>query len=264
MHGLLNLFSEFQGSYKKSGVISRFRTDALLKLLIADLLDMADGHRNSDILQRKGRESYNKLIYFIINNYHLSFDANKMSESLGLSVQYLNSLVNDFRSMSLKGMVNFHRLEMSREKLVSSSLSISEVALGCGFNGSAYFIKMFKKTYGITPLQFRKKLQLCKNGSDKELHKTLNFELIEGQQKIPEVSVNSSKRVTMLIANATEDTVLISWLESSTPEVEMIRLNAGQRVHLGTCSGDCWSARDESGNLLAYYSVPDSCCQAIL
>jgi AraC family transcriptional regulator, arabinose operon regulatory protein len=261
---LLNLFREFQASYKKEGVISRFRTDSLLKLLIADLLDMADGHRNDDSLKRKGRESYNNLIHFVSKNFHLPFDANQISERLGLSVQYLNSLANDFRSMSLKEMVNFYRLEMSREKLVESSLSISEAASECGFTGAAYFIKIFKKTYGITPLQCRKKLQQRKNEKNKDLHKVLNFEMIEGQQEVPLISLEHSKRVTMVIANTRDTVALISWLYSSAPELEMIRLKPGQRIHLGTRCGECWSVRSESGELRAYYSVPDSCCQAIL
>jgi AraC-like DNA-binding protein len=38
-------------------------------------------------------------------------------------------------------------------------LSISEIAYGCGFNNISYFIKAFKASTGITPKQFRHKIE---------------------------------------------------------------------------------------------------------
>lgn len=51
-----------------------------------------------------------------------------------------------------------YRLEASARRLRSSergALSITEVALECGFNSSAYFSTEFKKAYGMTPRQYR-------------------------------------------------------------------------------------------------------------
>lgn len=261
---LLDLFTEFQQSYKKEGSISKFRTSALLKLAIADILDLADGHRQKYFEKGKSRESYNKLAVYLRENVHLSFDSNQVSESLGFSVQYLNSLAHDFRNMSLKELVNFYRLEMSRKVLIESDSPVAELASACGFKSSAYFIKLFKQAYNITPLQLRKKLRHRDSQFLKEFHKVVSFQEIPPVKQIPEIEIDLSETVTIVIINSSLRTIAISWLNPEEPEVEMYRLNPGQRIHLGTVYKECWIARETSGELIAYYSVPNTNCQIII
>jgi AraC-like DNA-binding protein len=47
------------------------------------------------------------------------------------------------------------RLERARLILKSSRLSIKEIGYDCGFNDTSYFIKQFKRRYGMTPLAWR-------------------------------------------------------------------------------------------------------------
>ena len=35
-------------------------------------------------------------------------------------------------------------------------MSVTEVALVCGFNDASHFIRLFRKAFGITPKQYRK------------------------------------------------------------------------------------------------------------
>lgn len=48
------------------------------------------------------------------------------------------------------------KLNNARELLVYSELSIGEITEQCGFSDQMYFSKIFKKTYGISPLKYRK------------------------------------------------------------------------------------------------------------
>ena len=63
------------------------------------------------------------------------------------SMQHL-SRRNDF--------VNLYRLEKSKILLKNEDLSITEVALECGFNSGSYYAELFKKYNGCTPRNFRK------------------------------------------------------------------------------------------------------------
>jgi hypothetical protein len=102
---LVGLFIEFQENYKKEDKISCFRTEALLKLLLADCLDMADGHKKASFEKRRRRESYNKIIIYVENNFQLPIDANRVSESLALSAQYINcmkTIANMFETLFVK------------------------------------------------------------------------------------------------------------------------------------------------------------------
>ncbi len=47
------------------------------------------------------------------------------------------------------------RLDLAIHKLISTDLPIGELAFECGFEDPSHFIRVFKKRYGITPLQYR-------------------------------------------------------------------------------------------------------------
>ena len=52
------------------------------------------------------------------------------------------------------------RLQHAQELLISSDAEIGNIALDCGFYDSNYLCKIFKKTFGITPRDFRRKNRL--------------------------------------------------------------------------------------------------------
>lgn len=52
------------------------------------------------------------------------------------------------------------RLEHAKYLLEVTDKNINELAFDTGFENASHFIKIFKKTYGITPLQLRKSVQL--------------------------------------------------------------------------------------------------------
>ena len=52
--------------------------------------------------------------------------------------------------------LNSYRLQMSAEKLVTTSEQITEIAYACGFGQPSYFNRLFLKEYNMTPNQYRK------------------------------------------------------------------------------------------------------------
>ena len=63
--------------------------------------------------------------------------------------RYLNQSPIDF--------LNHYRLEVSCHLLNSTKLSIAEICTACGFNHQSYYSKIFQRTYGCTPREFRKR-----------------------------------------------------------------------------------------------------------
>ena len=49
-----------------------------------------------------------------------------------------------------------YRIKKSTTLLSHSALSITEIALECGFHGASYFSETFRKLYGISPKEYRK------------------------------------------------------------------------------------------------------------
>ena len=79
-----------------------------------------------------------------------------LSEEFHLSAQYISQL---FKSEIGVGFLNYLtniRMEQAKKLLLSTDLSIAEVAERSGYGDYRVFTKVFKKTEGITPSQFRR------------------------------------------------------------------------------------------------------------
>lgn len=51
--------------------------------------------------------------------------------------------------------IQLHVTELAKDKLLSSTASVSEIAYDLGFEYPQYFSKMFKKNTGMTPAAYR-------------------------------------------------------------------------------------------------------------
>lgn len=50
-----------------------------------------------------------------------------------------------------------YRLSAAQHRLLASSDSVTRIAADCGFHATGYFCRMFRKKYGMTPVEFRNK-----------------------------------------------------------------------------------------------------------
>lgn len=58
--------------------------------------------------------------------------------------------------MTIGAYTNHVRMTVAANLLSTTDLSVEEIAYKVGYQYSTNFSKMFKKTYGKTPLKFRK------------------------------------------------------------------------------------------------------------
>jgi len=49
------------------------------------------------------------------------------------------------------------KLDLARDKVIISDLSISQISFECGFEDTSHFIRVFKHKNNLTPLQYRQK-----------------------------------------------------------------------------------------------------------
>ena len=59
--------------------------------------------------------------------------------------------------MTVNGYVTGLRMQKARELLESTDVSVTEVASETGYYDYNYFIRVFRKSFGISPLQYRKR-----------------------------------------------------------------------------------------------------------
>ena len=48
-----------------------------------------------------------------------------------------------------------YRMDVVRKYLEETEMSATDISLHCGFSSNAYFGKMFREKFGMTPLQYR-------------------------------------------------------------------------------------------------------------
>lgn len=107
-------------------------------------------------------KNYSHLIGRVITliSYDLKADLslNSIADQLNVNASYLSARFKKECNMSLTNYVNQKRMELATNLLSHSDKQIQEIADACGILDANYFIKLFKKQYGITPSQYRDQL----------------------------------------------------------------------------------------------------------
>ena len=78
-----------------------------------------------------------------------------IAEALHLSPNYLSGLLKTLTGQSTQQHLHDKLIELAKEKLSTTNLSISEIAYELGFEHLASFSKLFKAKTNISPLEFR-------------------------------------------------------------------------------------------------------------
>lgn len=63
-------------------------------------------------------------------------------------------VLNDINQTLLEYVLEY-RLNTAKQLLDDTKMSITDISYHCGFSSNAYFGKIFREKYGMTPLQYR-------------------------------------------------------------------------------------------------------------
>ena len=79
-----------------------------------------------------------------------------LAEQFHLSSQYISQLFKSEIGVKFLAYLTNVRMEQAKKLLLSSDLPIAEVAERSGYGDYRVFTKVFKKSEGITPSQYRR------------------------------------------------------------------------------------------------------------
>ena len=80
----------------------------------------------------------------------------EFGEQFHLSEKYISRYFKEHFHITLSQYVTYLRLEHAKQMLQETDISVTEVAMQSGYQNISYFIRSFKKTYGVSPLKYRK------------------------------------------------------------------------------------------------------------
>ena len=90
-----------------------------------------------------------------IGNGDLSLQT--ISDAMGLTAPYFSQLFSRETGQGVSTYITGLRMEFAGRLLASSDLKVDDIAAQAGFSSASYFNLVFKKNFGMTPTQYRKK-----------------------------------------------------------------------------------------------------------
>lgn len=100
---------------------------------------------------------FKKVLSYMRKNYSNQLTLEQIADVAGMSPKYFCYFFKEMTQKTPVSYLNTYRIEQAARKLLTTDMSVTDIAYVCGFNDLSYFIKTFKSTKGITPNAFRKK-----------------------------------------------------------------------------------------------------------
>lgn len=96
------------------------------------------------------------MVSYICQHYTERLSLADIAASGNVSRSKCCSIFKYYLQQSPVDFLNHYRLEVSCNLLKHSDLTITDIAVACGFNHLSYYSKLFLRSYGCTPSQYRK------------------------------------------------------------------------------------------------------------
>ena len=102
----------------------------------------------------EGNRHVDHMMDCIRNHYSSHLSLTDISEQCGMSCTYLNSKFKSFTGYTFNDYLNRYRMQKAVDLLKENKYKVYEIADLVGFSDYKYFIKVFKKYVGCSPVKF--------------------------------------------------------------------------------------------------------------
>lgn len=99
--------------------------------------------------------TYKMLLQFIRDNCCSGINRKSVALEFGLSPDHITHLFRKYSKSSFNHTLQQYKMERAAEFLRESRINIDQAASLCGFDETSYFIKTFRRFYGMTPTEYR-------------------------------------------------------------------------------------------------------------
>lgn len=152
---LTELFSDFVKRYQEKADGYQLDLRSKLYAIYAELYRrflIGSGNTPSRESEPSG---FRRIVTYIAENYKNDIPLKILAELYGVTESYFCKLFKKQTGMTAAVYINKYRLSRAVQLLATTDLSVTEIATSVGFSSICYFSKCFKKTYLMTPMDFR-------------------------------------------------------------------------------------------------------------
>jgi len=147
-HSILASLRALAADHAK-GPLARLLTEALLHACLR-LLKSPHTPR-----QRKAIRTFESLCLYVQENFQSPTTRESVAQHFGLAPNHISRLFRKEGLMRFNDYLNLVRVNRAKFMLQNYSLTLKEIAFDCGYNDTAYFCRVFKKTCKVTPTEYR-------------------------------------------------------------------------------------------------------------
>ena len=132
--------------------------DSDVEVLTEKLKKILLKHDRYDVTEENpenANELWKKILDYIEKNYTKKIQAQDVCSELYISIRTLYNISVANSNKSFSEYLTHFRIAKAKQLLLNTSIPIPEIADKIGIKDHYYFIKVFKKHTGITPVKFR-------------------------------------------------------------------------------------------------------------
>ena len=139
---------------KKLEIAAQIKTKIILLQFILEMWEKGFVIEND----KSGRNTIEKeMISYIQQNFMKKISLKEFSEQFHLSEKYISRYFKEHFHITLSQYITHLRLEYAKQLLQDTDTPVTEIAMQSGYQNVSYFIRSFKKAYGVSPLKYKKK-----------------------------------------------------------------------------------------------------------
>lgn len=126
---------------------------AHLTLLLVEVGRLAAN--SAENIRFSGDPLLTKVFGFIEHRYSEGISLRNVAQAVNLTPGHLTTLVRKRTGRPVQEWITERRLTAARRLLVETDLAIEEIGRMIGYDDAGYFVRIFRRSHGVTPLRWR-------------------------------------------------------------------------------------------------------------
>lgn len=151
-------FEEIFHQYTLSGRQDQIFLKAMLYGILMKVLRDFEILRYMQNPSRSVKGNYKKVLKvknYILDNVSTHFTLTDLARLSDLSPNFLCKIFKSVMGVNLFEYINAQKLDLVKKQLIDTDRSIKDIYFDCGFENESYFYRLFKRSVGKSPQQFR-------------------------------------------------------------------------------------------------------------
>ena len=140
---------------KECARLDAFAATARKNLLELLMFPIARSIKAESDLQRPSTQRVQDSMRYLFRHFREDITLAQIAEKSGYTPNYFSHLFHETCGIKFVDFLAQLRLNYARTMLLTTSLSVSQIAQASGFTSSSNFFRAFRKETGLSPLEFR-------------------------------------------------------------------------------------------------------------